>query len=131
MSRRFLIVAMLAGALALAACTDSGDIRDLAGAGAGASGSPTPTDSPTVTPDISTEMQSQPPAPIIEVTRIVEVQIIITPPPGGGTVTPDVAGFPSAAGIDESVQPCPARYWRHRRCTATQAQIDAASEAQP
>lgn len=61
----------------------------------------------------------------VEVTRIVEVVV---------TATPDIQGFPAPdadevyvapAGIDESLQPCPASFWRGGRCTATQAELDA------
>lgn len=55
----------------------------------------------------------------VEVTRVVE--IVATP-------TPDVAGFDmSRPAVDESVQPCPAKFWKRGRCVATQAQIDQAA----
>lgn len=54
----------------------------------------------------------------IEVTR--EVVVVVT-------ATPDVAGFDLASpSVDESVQPCPLKYWRNGRCVANDAQIDAA-----
>lgn len=133
-TKYFFTVSMLIGALALVACgSDNGSnsaIRDLAGAGAQTT--PAPTAQPTLrqsqdaTPPPATEtpdFHPQPqPAQIMEVTRIVEV--VITP-------TPDIQGF-SAPAIDESAQPCPARFWKRGRCTATAAQIEQyAHEAQP
>lgn len=122
---------LMAGALMLAACGSGGDnsaIRDLAGAGA------QPTPAPTATPAPLPTDTPAPPAQVVqqvEVTRIVEatveVQIIVT-------ATPDIAGFQIVAAIDESAQPCPARFWNHKRhrCMATDAQIEqAAREVQP
>lgn len=67
----------------------------------------------------------------VEVTRIVpfaqtqvvtverEVVVVIT-------AMPEIVGFDmSEPAIDESVQPCPAPFWRGGRCTATAAQIEA------
>jgi hypothetical protein len=68
------------------------------------------------------------PAQMIEVTHIVEATVEV---PVIVTATPDIAGFQDA-GIDESVQPCPIKYWKRGRCVATDAQIEAyASEVQP
>jgi hypothetical protein len=54
----------------------------------------------------------------VEVTR--EVVVVVT-------ATPDIAGADAQPAMDESAQPCPIKYWRGGRCTATQAQIDAAA----
>lgn len=64
------------------------------------------------------------PAQVVEATRIVVQPVAVTVMVTREvvvTATPDVAGF------DESAQPCPARFWRGGRCTATQAQIEAAA----
>jgi hypothetical protein len=135
----FVALVVIAGALVLSACTPgSGDADRLRGVAqqptplAVATGMPdistempTPSPAPTETPDISAEMQPLAPALVIEVTREVEVtrivEVIATPPPAQ-----------LVAGIDESAQPCPVKYWRRGRCVATQAQLEAyASEAQP
>lgn len=52
----------------------------------------------------------------VEATRIVEVVVTATP-------APDIQGF-SESGIDESVQPCPAPFWKNGQCVATQQQIE-------
>lgn len=135
---------LAAGAMALAimlAACSSGDgnsrteLRKLAGvteAQATSLPSPTLPPSPTETPDFIPPVPTSQPVIVevtresvsvqqIEVTRIVEVVI---------TATPDIQGFSEPA-IDESAQPCPIRYWKRGRCTATQAQIEAASEVKP
>lgn len=98
---------------------------------------PTPQPLPTVTPDMQPQAFTQP------IVQAVEVAATPTPTDQPAqplpTVTPDVQGFavvptvPAAdMGIDESAQPCPARYWKRGTCTATAAQIEAyASEVQP
>lgn len=134
MSRRFFAAAILAGVLSVAGCgsDDNSAVRKLAGPSSSSRQAAqiappaltvTSAPLPTVTPDLQPETVVQP-AQIIETTRIVEVtrimpatvQIIVT-------ATPDVVGFEPA--IDESVQPCPARFWKRGRCTATAAQIEA------
>ncbi len=129
-----LIVFALAGMLLATGCsnTDGGSVQSLrAAAGVIATpqvspatdtpAPPQPTETP---PAISTEMP-QPPQVIevtrevlatvqVEVTRVVVQEIQVTP-----------AVMPPPSGIDESIQPCPAKYWRKGRCIATQAQIDA------
>jgi hypothetical protein len=139
-SQRIFAALSMAGTLVLVltSCTrSSGDIRNLAGAGAQnvpvqqptALPPPLPTDTP---PAIQLAIvEATQPAQVIEITRIVEMPVIVT-------VTPDVIGYPTETfhdltrAIDESTQPCPARFWKHGRCTATQTQIDqAAQEVQP
>lgn len=131
-------------AMMLAGCGSGGDssIRELAGAGAISTTAAQPTPPATAAPLPPSPAPTQPPQQpqVIEVTRPVEVtrqvvdvqqvevtrivEVIITP-------TPDIAGFQDS-GIDESAQPCPARYWKRNRCIATDAQIDAyAHEVQP
>ena len=68
----------------------------------------------------------------VEVTRIVEVVV---------TATPDIQGFPAPdaagqlnapaivdSGVNESIQPCPAKLWKRGRCVANATQIQAAAE---
>lgn len=130
-----LIVSALAGILLATGCSnsDGGSVQSLraaAGVIATPQASP-PTETPPAPPQptetppaISTEMP-QPPRVIevtrevqatvqVEVTRVVVQEIQVTP-----------AVMPPSSGIDESIQPCPAKYWRKGRCIATQAQIDA------
>lgn len=133
MTKRIAFAALLAGAL-LAACsnTDGSSVQSLrAAAGIEATApAPTaqPTPQPTDTPDIAPQTFTQPAqtAQVIEVTRIVPatVQVEVTRVVVQEIqVTPAV--MPPPSGIDESIQPCPAKYWRKGRCIATQAQIDA------
>lgn len=140
---RILILFALAAALVLSACsTDSGTSREellrLAGAQAEMTAQPAPTPLPTIA-----SMPAAMPTTAIDVAAaqrvlaesvtpvIVEVPVVVTATPAPmPTVTPDVAGFDAPA-IDESAQPCPARFWRAGRCTATPAQIAQASEVTP
>lgn len=147
MNTRILLVVTLAGALMLSACsnTDGATVQNLrAAAGIPATATTEPatlTPQPTETPDLQPEAITAPAtlrqaqdiaaAPvIIEVTReVVDVQQVETTRIVIVTATPEPA---PTAGVDESPQPCPAKYWRRNRCTATQAQIEqAASEVQP
>lgn len=129
------LIVTLCAVLMLAACSTTGggsvqSLRAAAGVIATPQASP-PTETPPAPPQptetppaISTGMP-QPPRVIevtrevqatvqVEVTRVVVQEIQVTP-----------AVMPPPSGIDESIQPCPAKYWRKGRCIATQAQIDA------
>jgi hypothetical protein len=81
------------------------------------------TPSPTETPDFGNAK------PIIQATQVIEVPVTVIVI---ATSTPDIQGFSNAPAVDESVQPCPVRFWKRGRCTATEAQIDQyAQEVQP
>lgn len=115
----------IAGALVLmlAGCTGNGaggsvdNMRQMISGGqppAQLAAQPTPYAAqivPTTTPDFSDvqpAMQAQP--------TTLPVYIEATPAPQPAAIV---------AGIDESAQPCPARYWHRGRCTATAAQLAA------
>ncbi len=134
---KFATLIALAGVLALmAACSTGGDgraeLRKLAGAE-----TPRPTAQrsiPTPQPAQIIEVTRIAPAQVVEVTRVVEVQqppqvvevtrVVVV------EVTPEITGFDMPA-VDESVQPCPRKFWKRGRCTATQQQIEQAAEVQP
>lgn len=80
----------------------------------------------------ATVIVEQPVVQPVEVTRIVEVVV---------TATPDIQGFPAPdaagqlnapaivdSGVNESIQPCPAKLWKRGRCVANATQIQAAAE---
>lgn len=50
------------------------------------------------------------------------VEVVVTTTPA-----PEIVGFQSA-GVDESVKPCPIKFWKRGRCVATDAQMQDASE---
>lgn len=135
MKWRFIFVCV-AGAL-MTACSSGGGGADSFKATAQAAGVEVPAEvAPTESPVALASPTPFPvePAQQIEVTRIVTqpaqiiertVEVIIT-------ATPDIAGFDDVAGVDESIQPCPVKYWRNGRCVATDAQIEQyANEVQP
>lgn len=92
-----------------------------------------PTEQPATEPARSVDVQQ------VEVTRIVEVTqpaqiiettrvVIVTATP---LPTPDIQGFQDS-GIDESVQPCPIKFWKRGRCVANDATVESyANEVQP
>ena len=137
-----LIVFALAGMLLATGCsnTDGGSVQSLraaAGVVATPQASP-PTETPpalplpTETPPAISTGMPQPPRVIevtrevqatvqVEVTRVVVQEIQVTP-----------AVMPPPSGIDESIQPCPEKYWRKGRCIANDATVEAyANEVQP
>jgi hypothetical protein len=93
---------------------------------------------PTETPDFGDVQPALQSPATVEVTRIVVVTApapVVTPPATAidiATPTPEIQGFDAMTTVDESVQPCPAGYWRRGRCVATDTQIEqAAHDAQP
>jgi hypothetical protein len=96
----------------------------------------TPIPQPTETPDFGDAQPALQAPATVEVTRIVVVTAPAITPPATAidtpTPTPEIQGFDAMTTVDESVQPCPARFWWRRRCVATEAQIEqAAHDAQP
>jgi hypothetical protein len=92
---------------------------------------------PTETPDYADPQPAMQPQPAQSIPTQLptmqppQVEMAPTITPLAPTETPDIAGF-AMPGIDESTQPCPARFWKRGRCNATPAQIAAyANEVQP
>lgn len=127
------VSALALTALLLAACDGSGgqggSLEGLRPAGqtVGAPATSAPAPVATALPVIGKEVQTVVVESTVVVDRPVEVPVEVTREVVVVvTATPEIAGFaPVQPGIDESVQPCPAKYWKGGRCVATQAQIDA------
>lgn len=154
MTQRSLIAFCMAACVALTACSGDNAGSDSSAAALRArygatqpaqvdaqpaTDQPAPTLTPTAqisateTPDMQPQSIAAPVATVEALPTIAQpAQVVEVTPTAAVIVTPTPQPVQIVAGIDESMQPCPARFWKRGRCTATQAQIDAAaSEVQP